>query len=120
MDEIRLPDSELKVMAFLWEKETASAKDTALYMGREYGWKKNTTYTVLKNLQEKGVIKRKEPGFQCIPLVAREQVGKTEARTLIDRFYKGSAAMLFSSFLDEHAMSEAELAEIRALLEKDS
>lgn len=118
MDEIKLPDSELKVMDILWEIGSASAKETAQRMGEDYGWKKNTTYTVLKNLQEKGVIERIEPGFICKPLIEREQVGKIEARTVLDRFYQGSAATLFSSFLKDKSISKVELEEIKDMIKK--
>lgn len=117
MDEIKLPDSEIKVMDILWETGQTSAKEAARRMGESYGWKKNTTYTVLKNLQEKGVIERIEPGFLCKPLIAREQVGRTEARNVLDRFYQGSAATLFSAFLKDKAISENELDEIKAMID---
>lgn len=117
MIEIKLPDSEIKVMDILWEKEEISAKDAAQYMGDLYGWKKNTTYTVLKNLHEKGVIERSEPGFICRPLIKREQVGRVEAKNLLRRFYKGSPAALFASFLDEKSISKEELDEIKEMID---
>lgn len=117
MKEIKLPDSEIKVMDILWKAGELSAKETALRMGELYGWKKNTTYTVLKNLQEKGVLERSEPGFICKPLIEREQVGKSEAISLLDRFYQGSAATLFSAFLKEKAISDGELDEIKAMID---
>lgn len=118
MDEIKLPDSELKVMDILWETGKVSAKETARRMGEDYGWKKNTTYTVLKNLQEKGVIQRVEPGFICMPMIGREQVGKAEAKNVLNRFYQGSAASLFSSFLRDKSISNEELEEIKDMIEK--
>ncbi len=119
MEEIKLPDSEMKVMGFLWERNQALAKEVAQYMEQTYGWKKNTTYTVLKNLHEKGAIERTEPGFLCIPRIHREEVGKSQAKTLLERFYKGSAVTMFSSFLDDKMISPKELEEIRNLLNKE-
>ncbi|WP_037373143.1 BlaI/MecI/CopY family transcriptional regulator [Anaerovorax odorimutans] len=118
MNEIKLPDSEIKVMDILWEYKELSAKDTAQRMNEAYGWKKNTTYTVLKKLQEKGVIERSEPGFICKPIIGREQVGRTETKSLLDRFYKGSAATLFSAFLKDKSISNEEIDEIKAMIEK--
>lgn len=118
MPEIKLPDSEIKVMDFLWEKGKASAKETAQYMGEAYGWKKNTTYTVLSNLHEKGVLNRSEPGFICSPLIDRAQVGKVEAETLLKKFYKGSPAALFAAFLDEKSISDEELDEIKKMIDQ--
>ena len=56
MKQYKLPESELKVMDFIWEKGAAPAKDTANYMTAQYGWKKNTTYTVLANLVKKNIL----------------------------------------------------------------
>lgn len=116
---IRLPDSELKVMDILWEYGDISAKETAEHIAERYGWKKNTTYTILKNLQKKGVLERIEPGFICKTLIDREQVGCTEAKNVLERFYKGSAAALFSSFMKDEAISDAELAEIKRMIDEN-
>ncbi|MDO4540559.1 MAG: BlaI/MecI/CopY family transcriptional regulator [Syntrophomonadaceae bacterium] len=117
MGEIRLPESELKVMDIVWERGAVSAKEAAEHMSRRYGWKKNTTYTVLKNLQDKGAVQRQEPGFICVPLVRREQIGRSAAKSLLNSFYKGSAAALFSSFLEEKAISAEELEQIKAMID---
>lgn len=118
MKEIRLPDSELKVMDILWEYGETTARVAAEEMGKRYGWKKNTTYTVLKNLQNKGVLERIEPGFVCRPLVSREQTGRSEAHNVLKRFYQGSAAALFSAFLADKTISDEELSEIREMIDK--
>ena len=115
--EIRLPESEMKVMQFLWEKGQASARDAAEYMLERYRWKKNTTYTVLKNLVEKGALNRREPGFICEPLIGKEQVGRSETQSLLERFYEGSPAALFSSFLSGRKISKEEMEEIRKMIE---
>lgn len=117
MIDIRLPDSEIKVMDFIWDKKETNAKDTALYMEATFGWKKNTTYTVLKNLQIKNAIERIEPGFVVRPLIERQEVGREEAKNVVERFYKGSAAALFSSFIEEKAISKEEVAEILSIIE---
>ena len=120
MQGYKLPESELKVMDFIWGKGTASAKETANYMTAQYGWKKNTTYTVLTNLIEKKILERNEPGFFCRPLIEREKVGKEEAKNLLERFYQGSAAALFSSFLNDQHISKEELEEIKKMIEESN
>ena len=119
MNQSKLPESERKVMDFIWSKEETTAKETAIYMEKTYGWKKNTTYTVLKNLNEKEIIERREPGFRCIPLVKREDVGLQEAHSLLDRFYNGSVAGLFSAFLSDNVITENELKELKDLLDRE-
>ena len=48
---LKLFDSELKVMEFIWDNEPVSAKDLTLIAAKETGWNKNTTYTVIKKLE---------------------------------------------------------------------
>lgn len=115
----KLPESELKVMDHIWAEGESTAKKTAVYMEEKYGWKKNTTYTVLKNLIEKGIIERNEPGFKVTSLVKKEEVGREEAKSLLDKFYNGSVAGLFSAFLNDNAISEKELKELKELFDKE-
>lgn len=115
----KLPESELKVLEYIWSEEKTTAKDTAAYMAERFGWKKNTTYTVLKNLNEKGIIERIEPGFKVIPLIKRMDVAREEANTLLDRFYDGSVSGLFSAFLKENKISQKEMKELKELFEKE-
>ena len=64
--------SEMKVMEIIWENEPVSAKEISLIAKDEIGWNKNTTYTVIKKLVEKGYIKRDEPGFMCTSLISKD------------------------------------------------
>ena len=81
--EIKLYDSELKVMEVLWKEGDITAGQLAKLLNEQTGWNRNTTYTVIKKLVEKGAIKRHEPNFTCSPLLTREQVQRQEATELI-------------------------------------
>lgn len=63
MESVKLYDSEWKLMEILWEGEPVSARDLAVLAAERIGWNKNTTYTIIKKLVEKGVIRREEPGL---------------------------------------------------------
>lgn len=116
--EIKLFDSEWKLMELLWEKEPVSAKQLSLGAAAIIGWNKNTTYTVIKKLVAKDVIKREEPGFICTALIKREEAQKAETESLIDRLYHGSKKALFSALLSDASLSETELEELRQMLKK--
>lgn len=60
---MRLFDSELKIMELLWAQGDMTAKELAEKLSLTVGWNKNTTYTVLKKLVEKGAVKRTNPDF---------------------------------------------------------
>ena len=114
----KLFESEAKLMEILWRRGPLTAKEISLIAAETIGWNKNTTYTVLKKLEAKGFLRRDEPGFLCTPLVSRGEVQKREASSLLDRLFGGSRKALFSALLEDEALSEEELAELRALLEK--
>ena len=116
--EIRLHNSEFKLMSIVWESEPVSAKQLSLTAAERLGWNKNTTYTVLKKLVEKKVISRGEPGFICASLVGREDVRRAETSRLIQKLYGGSKKALFSSLLHDEKLSEGELAELKRMIER--
>ena len=109
-------DGELKLMELLWEQEPVSAKELSLVAAARIGWNKNTTYTVIKKLIEKGVIRREEPGFICHAEVRRQDVARAETDSLIGRFFGGSKKALFSALLEDEALSAEELAELKNLI----
>ncbi|MBQ7871440.1 MAG: BlaI/MecI/CopY family transcriptional regulator [Oscillospiraceae bacterium] len=116
--EHHLFDSELRLMELLWAREPVSAKALTLAAAEALGWNKNTTYTVLKKLVDKGVVRRDEPNFICTSLVKRPEVQRAETRSLIDKLYHGSRKAFFAAFLEDEALSAEELAELRDLIDK--
>ena len=88
--ELKLFDSERKVMEVLWDHGDLSAKELADRLKELVGWSKTTTYTVIKKCIDKKAVSRSEPGFVCHPLVSREEVREQETDALIDRMYGGS------------------------------
>ena len=111
-------DSEMKIMEILWEKapEKLTAKEISVLAEKNIGWNKNTTYTVIKKLVEKGYVKREEPGFLCSALIKKEEVQKNETQGLIKRFFNGSRKALMSSLLADETLSEDELNALRELI----
>ena len=114
----KLFDSEAKVMEIVWEKEPVSAKEISLIAAREIGWNKNTTYTVLKKLESKGILRREDPGFICTSLVSKAEMQKMEASSLLKRVFQGSRKALFSALLEDEELSAEEIEELRQLIEK--
>ena len=116
--ETRIYDSELKLMEMIWEQGKISAKALSLLAEERIGWNKNTTYTILKKLVEKGYIERREPGFVCEALVSREEVQRHETAGLLDRLFGGSKKALFSALLEDESLSEEDLSELKRMIEE--
>lgn len=113
----KLFDSELKVMEPLWADGPQSAGELAKRLAASCGWNRNTTYTVIKKLVDKGAVSRSDPGFVCTPLVSREDVQRSETDSLISRLFDGSKTQFLSAFLSEKDLTPAEAAQLKALIQ---
>lgn len=114
----KLFDSEAKVMEIIWANSPISAKEISLIAADTIGWNKNTTYTVIKKLEAKGVIRREDPGFICTPLVSQSQMQKVEAASLVKKVFGGSRQALFSALLEDEPLTENEIDALRRLIDK--
>ena len=113
---IKVFDSELRIMKILWEQGPTPARDVAHILEDEVGWNVNTTYTTIKKLIRKKAIERREPKFECHPIITREQVQAQEARELGRKLFGGSASALLASFLSDKRISKSEIEEMKRLI----
>ena len=118
MEQIKLFDSELKLMELIWPRFPISAKEISILANEEIGWNKNTTYTILKKLVAKNALRRDEPDFICTPLITKEQVQRDEAGTLINKLFDSSKKAFFSSFIGKEKLSKDEIDELKRIIEK--
>lgn len=116
--EIKLYDSELRIMEVLWEEGDSTAKTIAERMKEQVGWGKTTTYTVLKKCIDKGVVSRTEPNFVCHANVTRAQAQEYETAELIGRMYAGRADKLVASLLGSKRLTGEEIAGLKKLVEE--
>lgn len=115
--EIKLFDSERKVMEVLWREGAIPAGQVVKILKGEIGWNRNTTYTVIKKCVDKGAIRREEPGFMCVPLLSRQEVREYETEELIDKMFDGSKEKFFAAFLDGEKLSREEVEQLKKLID---
>lgn len=116
--QMKLFDSELKVMQILWEKGDSSAKDIAAALAEQVGWSKTTTYTVIKKCIDKGAVSRTDPNFMCHAEVSLSEAREYETDELISKMYNGSADMLAASLLSSDRLSREEIQRLKELVNK--
>jgi predicted transcriptional regulator len=104
-------------MEIIWKHEPITAKEISGISAEQFGWNKNTTYTVIKRLIEKGALLREEPGFICKSVLKKEDVQKSETKTLIEKLFGGSREAFFAAFADEY-LSQDEADALKKLIEK--
>lgn len=116
MTEIRLHEGELNVMELLWSNKTLSARDIAKIIKEYIGWEKNTTYTVIKRLIDKGAIERVEPGFYCKALITKYSVQITETRVLLEKLYNGSINTFIIEYLKNQPLKTNEIQSLQRII----
>ncbi|MCI9646471.1 MAG: BlaI/MecI/CopY family transcriptional regulator [Lachnospiraceae bacterium] len=114
--EVKLFDSELKVMGVLWREGDVTAKHIAEVLKEEVGWNKNTTYTLIKRCIQKGAIERSEPKFMCHALIPKELVQEAETDELINKIYDGSADKLFAALLGRKKISQKQIESLKQMV----
>lgn len=117
MGDIRLHEGELNVMELLWSNQSLAAKDIAKIIKDYIGWEKNTTYTVIKRLIDKGAVKREDPGFICKAVITKNDVQQIETRALIDKVFGGELIAFFTEFLAQQNLDAEEVRELRKILD---
>jgi len=116
---LKLFDSELKVMENLWKEGDLTARQLVRLLREQAGWNKNTTYTVIKKCIDKGAIERIDPDFLCRALITKEQAQAQEVDELIDKLFDGSADLLFASLLGKKQLSETTMEKLRKIIERE-
>lgn len=114
--DIKLFDSELKVMEVLWSNGNTTAKQISDILKEEVGWNMNTTYTLIKRCIKKGAIERSEPNFMCRALIPREDVQEAETTELINKVYGGSEDKLFAALLGRRKLDETQLEKLKQII----
>lgn len=116
--DIKLFDSELKVMDVLWREGDVAAKYIAAVLNEEVGWNVNTTYTLIKRCIKKGAIERTEPNFMCHALIPKEDVQEAETDELINKIYDGSADKLFAALLGRKKLSREQIDKLKKMVDE--
>lgn len=116
MGEIRLHEGELNVMELLWSNKALAARDIAKIIKEYIGWEKNTTYTVIKRLIDKGAITREDPGFICRANISKKKIQNIETQVLLNQLYNGSVSNFISAYLAEQQLSGTDIEELRKII----
>lgn len=118
MDTIKLHDAEFKFVSLIWANEPINSTDLVKLSLEELGWKKSTTYTVLRKLCERGILKNEDAIVTTI--VCKEDVLKHESNAVIDKTFSGSLPQFLTAFLGEKKLSTREAEELKRIIEEAS
>lgn len=111
-----LCESDHRFMSLIWDNEPLSSAELARLCLEEFGWKKSTSYTMLKRLCDKGLAKNENA---CVSsLVPRSEISERESRLFVKKSFGGSLPGFLVSFLGSKKLSKAEAAELMSLIEE--
>ncbi|MGN0170812.1 MAG: BlaI/MecI/CopY family transcriptional regulator [Lachnospiraceae bacterium] len=115
MEVPKIFESEYRFCLILWEHEPVKSTELVRLCQEELGWKKATTYTVIKRLSERGILKNENAVVTS--LVSKSQVQQAEIDELVERTFEGSLPAFVAAFTKRKDMSKDELAQIRQMLD---
>ena len=117
----RLPGSELEIMLTLWHNETPlTVGEITKILADAHGWKTATVHVLLDRLEERGFVSCDRSGFRHLfdPIITEEEYRRGEERTMIKRFFGGSAKNMIASLLNADGLTDEDLEELSAILQE--
>ena len=116
MEKLKIFESEYRFCLILWEQEPVKSAELARICKEKLGWSKTTTYTVIKRLSDRGVLKNE--GTIVSSLISKEEAQLNELDELVEKKFEGSLPAFIAAFARRQELSEEEIAEIRRMIER--
>ena len=115
MNTPKIHESEYRFCLIMWEKEPIRSPELVRLCRERLGWKDTTAYTVMKRLEERGVLKVENKIVRS--LYSKEQIQTAEMDELMTKTFEGSLPAFIAAFGRRQALSEKEIEEIRRIIE---
>ena len=106
---------EARFAELIWENEPLPSNRLAKLAEQELGWKKSTTYTILKRLCERGLFQNE--GGQASSLVSREEFQAAQSEQFVEEAFGGSLPAFVAAFGSRRRLTDSELDELERLVE---
>ena len=116
MENPKIFESEYRFCLILWEHEPVSTTELVKLCQERLEWKRTTTYTVIKRLGERGVL-RNENGI-VTSLVSKEEAQASEIDELVEKKFEGSIPAFVAAFTRHQKISDRELDEMQKMIDQ--
>jgi predicted transcriptional regulator len=116
MESNKLFDAEYRFMDLIWNQEPINSTELVKMCLNEFGWKKSTTYTMIKRLSERGIVKNENAIVSS--LINRIQVQKYESEAVLEKSFEGSLPSFIAAFLSDKTLTKAESDEILKMIKE--
>ena len=115
MNDLKLCQSDYRFMSVVWDSAPVSSGALVRLCQERLGWKKSTTYTVLKKLADKGFLKNEDSTVTA--LIPREQVQIFESGYVVDKAFGGSLPAFIAAFTQGRKLTAQDADEIQRLID---
>ena len=109
-------ESEYRFCLILWEHQPIKSSELVNLCREQLGWKPTTTYTVIKRLSQRGVLKNENTLVSA--LVTKEQVQAAEIDEMVEKTFEGSLPAFIAAFTKHKKLSEKEIDEVQAMIDR--
>ena len=109
-------ESEYRFCLILWEHEPIGSGKLVELCAEQLGWKPTTTYTVIKRLSERGVLKNENTVVTS--LVSKEQVQAAELNEMVERTFEGSLPAFIAAFTKNKKLTDTEIDAIQEMIDQ--
>ena len=116
MDTPKIFESEYHFCLIMWEHEPVTTEEVVKLCQERLDWKRTTTYTVIKRLGERGVLKNEDGTITS--LVSKEEAQAREINELVEEKFQGSLPAFIAAFTRRQDISDKELDEVQRMIDR--
>jgi len=112
----KIHEGEYRFCLILWEHEPVTTVELAKLCDKELGWKRTTTYTIIKRLGERGILKNENGTI--ISLVSKDDAQSYEIDELLEKKFEGSLPAFLAAFTKRQDVSDTDLDELQLMIDR--
>ena len=111
----KLSDAEYRFLEEVWQAEPVKSSRLVEICQEKFGWKKSTTYTVLKRLSERGLFQNNDG--EVTSLISRDDFYAKQSKNFVEETFNGSLPAFLSAFASHKKLSKEDISEIKKLID---
>ena len=108
-------ESEYRFCQILWEHEPVKSSELVTLCKEKLGWKPTTTYTVIKRLSERGILKNENTVVSS--LVSKDEIQAAEINEMVEKTFDGSHVQFIAAFTQSRRLSKKEIDEVQKIID---
>ena len=115
MNAPKIFESEYRFCLILWENEPIKSSELVNLCKEQLGWKPTTTYTVIKRLSERGVLKN--DATVVTSLISKEEAQASQIDEIVEKTFEGSLPAFIAAFTKHQKLSDKEIDAVQAMID---